>query len=630
MFSSSPAISSNLKRCSYSSPPLLIHSLSSSPTSNHQKPLSLLLQAPLSPPHLLQAHARIFRVGADQDDLVATRLIGRYPSRLALRVFYHLHNPNIFPFNAIIRILAEDGLVLDAISVFKTLIFLSLSPNDFTFSFLLKACFRSTDSVITFQVHNHIIKSGFDQNSVVCNGLLAVYAKGVRDLFSARKVFDEIPCKEMVCSWTCLIAGYAQLGRSEEAMLLFLQMVEKNLIPENDTMVSILSACSNLEPQEIGRWESVLSEFGGYNDADEICRDAIDTVRVYLYGKIGEIQKSRDVFDKMSESVRGRRSVLTWNAMIGGYMQNGHPMEALGLFRLMVTHPSVKPNHVTMVSVLSACAQVGDLDLGRWVHEYMKVKGRKAILESNSILATAFIDMYSKCGSLERAREIFDRMSTKDAVSFNAMIMGLAINGQGEEALELFSKMEDFGIQPNDGTFVGMLCACNHSGLVSEGRSLFMDIQRRYSATPKLEHYACFVDLLARAGHVGEALAVVRAMHINPNGMVWGALLGACLLHSRADLAPYVARRLVDADPKNSAGYVMLSNALAVDQQWGEIEELRGLMKARRVWKQPGRSWISVDGVVHEFLVGSTSHPQIQRIYHILDGLFKEMRLPSH
>lgn len=588
-----------------------------------KKKFSLLLQGPLSPPHLLQIHARVLRFGVDQDNLIATRLIGRHSTRLALRVFGLLRNPNIFPFNATIRILAETGLFPHAFSLFKTLKLRSLSPNDFTLSFLLKACCHSKDACHVHQTHTHIVKLGFDQDPVVCNALLAVYAKGVRDLLSARKLLEEMP-EGNLSSWTSLIAGYAQLGQSEDALLLFLQMIKENLRPLDDTMVSVLSACSNLKPQEFERWESLLLEFridGQYG----YCRDAISTVLIYLYGKKGEIEKSRGVFDTIIE-----KSVLSWNAIIGGYVQNGYPIEALSLFRIMVADSNPKPNHVTMVSVLSACAQVGDLDLGRWVHEYMKVKGCKGVLESNAFLATAFIDMYSKCGSLGRAKEVFDRMSTKDAVSFNAMIMGLAINGEGERSLELFYKMEEFGVPPNDGTFVGVLCACTHSGLVVQGRALFANMKMHYLVTPKLEHYACYIDLLARAGNVEEALEVVRTMPVQPNGLIWGALLGACLVHSRADLAPYVARKLVNADPTNSAGYVMLSNAYAFDKRWSKIGELRGLMKVSKVRKQPGCSWISVDGVVHEFLVGSKSHPQVQIIYQTLDELFKVLRSVGH
>ncbi|XP_042497143.1 pentatricopeptide repeat-containing protein At1g08070, chloroplastic-like [Macadamia integrifolia] len=601
---------------------------SSVSSSSCLRDLSLLLQGNVLHSHLQQIHARIYRIGADQNDLITTRLIGRYPIQSALRVFCHLQKPNIFPYNAIIRVFSESDLFIEAFSLFKALKFQSLLPNDFTFSFLLKACNRSEDSRNIQQIHTHIVKLGFDCDSVVCNGLLAAYIKGVRDLVSGRRVFDEMPQKRIVCSWTSLISGYAQMGRSKEALVLFLRMVEDNLMPENDTMVSILSACSSLEIGEIQRWEKLLLEFScdDDNNVKNTHSDFIDIVLIYLCGKLGRVEKSRELFDKLAEGVR-RRSVLPWNAIINGYVQNGRHMDALSVFRLMVEGFNPKPNHVTMVSVLSACAEVGDLSLGRWVHEYVKTNGRKCILESNTLLATAFIDMYSKCGSPKKAREVFDRMATKDVISFNAMIMGLAINGQGEDALRLFSTMEDFGIYPNDTTFLGVLYACNHSGLVEAGRCIFQDMGQCYSITPKVEHYASYIDLLARVGHLEEALEVFTSMLVKPNAPVFGALLGGCVVHSRLDLAQHIARRLVEVDPDNSAGYVMLSNIYAVNRQWDNITELRESMRERGVKKQPGCSWISINGVVHEFLVGSTSHHQIETIYCTLDGLLKEMKL---
>lgn len=611
---------------SYSSPIPLgsLQSFSTSPSPSTFTELSSLLQARVSRSHLLQIHARIFRVGAHEDNLVATRLIGHYPSLVALRVFRQLQTPNIFPFNATIRVLAEERRFSLAFDLFRSLKQRSLFPNDFTFSFLLKACFRADDAGYVEQVHAHVVKMCFLDDSFVCNGLLTVYAKGLKDVVSARRVFDGMTDKSVVSCWTSLIAGYAQLGESDEVLRLFSTMIEENLHPADDTLVSVLSACSNLEIFEIEYWVTTLLEFLNNLDTKNFGRDSVYTVLVYLYGKWGMIEKSKDMFDTISGN--GKRSVLPWNAMIGAYVQNGSPMQALCLFRQMVEHPIPRPNHVTMVSVLSACAQVGDLDHGKWVHNYLELQGRRGIISSNRILATSLIDMYSKCGSLERAKEVFNQMVCKDVVSFNVMIMGLAINSEGVEALRLFHEMQQFGLQPNAGTFLGVLCACNHSGLTGEGRQIFIDMTSRRCLSPKLEHYACYIDLLARVGHVEEALEVVNSMHLKPNNFVWGALLGGCLLHSKLELARDISKRLVQMDPDSSSGYVMLANALAFDHQWADVSVLRWIMREKGVTKQPGCSWISIDGIVHEFLVGCLSHPQIESTCHTLKGLTMQMK----
>nr|GMC78445.1 putative pentatricopeptide repeat-containing protein At3g08820 [Ipomoea batatas] len=610
--------------------PFLYHFMHSLSRNSDFAPLSQLLQGRIPSSHLVQIHARVFRLGAHQDNLVATRLIGQYPSKQALHVFHHLQKPNLFPFNAIIRVLSEEGLYFDAFLVYKNLKLKFLSPNDLTFSFLLKACTRASDSIYVQQVHAHVVKFGFLVNSFVCNGLLSVYSKTLKDFDSACKLFDEMPQKDAVSCWTCLISGYAKSGQSEKALSIFLAMVKGNLRPEKDTMVSVLSACSNLDFVQVENWVRNFSDtVNNHCDLKDFSFDSVKTVLVYLYGKCGEVDKSGEMFDQIS--VEGKKSVLSWNTIIGAYVQNGCALEALSRFRLMTEQHKCSPNHVTMVSVLSACAQVGDLELGVSVHEHiMKSSQREGVgVLSNKNLATALIDMYSKCGSLERAREVFDEMVAKDVVSFNAMIMGLAANGEGETAMRLFATMLELNLQPNAGTFLGILCACSHSGLLQKGREMFKEMSQRFSIAPKLEHYACYVDLLARMGCIEEALEVVTSMPFEPNNFVWGALLSGCLLHNKLELANFVSSLLVQVDPHSSAGYVMLSNAFAVDHHWNNVSGLRSSMKESGVTKQPGCSWISIEGNVHEFLAGSARNFQDGRIHDALEGLLKEMKLPS-
>ncbi|XP_019188234.1 PREDICTED: pentatricopeptide repeat-containing protein At1g08070, chloroplastic-like [Ipomoea nil] len=611
--------------------PFLYHFMHSlSPNSDFAR-LSQLLQGRIPSSHLFQIHARVFRIGAHQDNLVATRLVGQYPSKLALRVFHHLQKTNLFPFNAIVRVLSEEGLYFDAFLVYKKLKKLKfLSPNDLTFSFLLKACTCTSDSTYVQQVHAHIVKFGFLVNSFVCNGLLSVYAKTLKDFDSACKLFDKMPQKDAISCWTCLISGYAKSGQSEKALSIFLSMVKGNLRPEKDTMVSVLSACSNLDFVQVENWIRKLSDTVNHYDLKDFSFDSVKTVLVYLYGKYGEVDKSGEMFDQIS--VDGKRSVVSWNTIIGAYVQNGCALEAISRFRLMSEQWKCSPNHITMVSVLSACAQVGDLDLGVSVHEHMKSRQQRegvGVL-SNKNLATALIDMYSKCGSLERAREVFDEMVAKDVVSFNAMIMGLASNGEGENAVRLFARMLELNLKPNAGTFLGILCACSHSGLLQKGREMFKEMMsQRFSIAPKLEHYACYIDLLARMGCIAEALEVVTSMPFEPNNFVWGALLAGCLLHNKLELANFISSKLVQVDPHSSAGYVMLSNAFAIDHHWNNVSGLRSSMKESGVTKQPGCSWISIEGNVHEFLAGSATNFQDGIIHDALEGLLKEMKLPS-
>uniref|UniRef100_A0A7N0T4D4 Pentatricopeptide repeat-containing protein n=1 Tax=Kalanchoe fedtschenkoi TaxID=63787 RepID=A0A7N0T4D4_KALFE len=591
--------------------------------------LSSLLQGRIPATHLHQIHARVILLGAHHDNLIATRLIGHYPPPQALKLLRQLAEPNVFSFNAAIRVLSESGSSSsDAFRVFIQLKRRPVNANDFTYSFLLKACFKERSGICARQVHGEVVKTGFGSDGFVCNGLILAYGKAVRDLSSARKMFDEMPDKGFASCWTGLIAGLAQAGMSSDVLEMFLAMVRENVRPGDDTMVSVLSACSNLKMDEAVKWVDALElEF----DADHSgCTFAafIDLALVYLHGRLGNVERSRRRFDAMLPS--GKRSVLAWNAIMGAYAHNGFPAEALSVFRLLMKDSVARPNHVTMVSVLSACAQIGDLELGRWVHCHVKYRGCKDVLQTNAILATALIDMYSKCGRTEDARQVFEEISSKDIVSFNAMIMGLAMSGEGCEALRLFSEMGVFGLAPNEGTYLGLLSACSHSGLLSQGRRIFSDMRLNTAFPPKLEHYACYIDLLARTGLIEEALETIESMPYKPNDFVWGALLSGCLLHSKPDLAQDISQRLVRADPKSSAGYVMMSNAYAGESRWGEVSGMRLRMKEKGVAKQPGRSWVSVDGVVHEFLAGLKAEDRIEEMCWALDALAKEMKAAAH
>lgn len=522
--------------------------------------------------------------------------------------------------------LAEEGLSSNAIVIYKKLKSRQLSPNDLTISFLFKACSRGgicADCVKA--VHSDVVKSGFLFDSLVCNGLLMVYAKAVKDLRSARKVFDEMPDRNLVCSWTSLISGYARIGLADDALKIFMTMLKENLCPESDTMVSVLSACSSLTTHRIEKWVKLLTQFVKELHCETLDCDYANNVLVYLYGKFRNVEESRKAFDGISDN--GKKSVLCWNAMIGAYVQSGRAVEALDIFKSMMEKYNCRPNHVTMVNVLSACAEIGDLDLGVWVHEYMRSSGQKGVLSSNVNLATALIDMYSKCGDLDGARKVFEQMRRKDVVSFNAMIIGLAVNGKGEEAVRLYYQMQELRLCPDSGTLLGVLCACSHSGLLDKGREVFKEMIRSNAISPRLEHYACYVDLLARSGFIEEALGVVSSMPFEANNYVWGALLSGCVVHNRLELARTISTNLVKVDPENSGGYVLLSNSLAAESQWRDVVKMRGVMREKGVAKQAGCSWIKIGGVVHEFVAGSGLCCEIESIHQVLESLLKEMRL---
>lgn len=458
-------------------------------------------------------------------------------------------------------------------------------------------------------LHSLVIKTGFECDVFVKTGLVCLYSKKgcLRD---ARKVFDEIPEKNVV-SWTAIICGYIEAGSCEEAVGLFRGLLEMGLRPDSFTLVRVLYACARVGDLESGRW------IDGYMGESGLCRNVfVATSLVDMYAKCGSMEEARRVFDGMVE-----RDVVCWSALIQGYAANGLPKEALDVFFEM-QRENMRPDCYAMVGVLSACARMGALEFGDWVRGLMD----EDEFFCNPVLGTALIDLYAKCGSVMQAMEVFKRMRRKDHVVFNAVISGLAMCGHVGTAFGVFGQMGKVGMQPDGNTFVGLLCGCTHAGLVDDGRRYFSGMSCVFSVTPTIEHYGCMVDLLARSGLLVEAQGLIESMPLKANAIVWGALLGGCRLHKDTQLAEHVLKQLIELEPWNSGHYVLLSNIYSASRRWDEAEKIRSSLSEKGMQKLPGCSWVEVDGVIHEFLVGDISHPLTHKIYEKLESLFKDLR----
>lgn len=341
----------------------------------------------------------------------------------------------------------------------------------------------------------------------------------------------------------------------------------------------------------------------------------VSTALLEMYVKCGAVDDARQEFERMD-----RRDVVAWSAMIAGYAQNGRPSEALELFESMKSK-QIKPNDVALVSVLSACSQLGSLEAGERIGNYVESQG----FVFNVYVASALLDMYSKCGNISKARQIFNQMPQKDVVSWNSMIVGLAANGFAKEAINLFEKMKEIRVKPNDITFVGILTACTHAGLLELGIRIFRSMESDHEITPTIEHYACVVDLFCRSGKLKDAHEFIRKMEVEPNVVIWGTLLSASRIHSNLELAEFSVKKLLELEPENSGNYILLSNIYASAGRWEESLTVRNLMKTNRVQKTSAYSWIEMDNKVHKFLVGDTSHPGSNDVYHIVDGLAMQL-----
>ncbi|PKI51421.1 hypothetical protein CRG98_028132 [Punica granatum] len=574
-----------------------------------------LVQGLSSLSQLRPLHAALLRHGLEQDPFLLGPILrfafglGRtcYP----LLLFHQIKRPSVFLCNTAIRGLVSSDRFSDAIQLYHSMRSRhNLLPNNFTLPFVLKASARSSDSVLGVKLHALVSKLGFDRDVFVQTGLISLYAKcGL--LEDACKVFDEIPDKNTV-SWTAIITGYMDSGMFREAVDMFHRLLGSGMKPDGFTLVRVLSACAHLGDSATGEWMDryVTEESGTGRNL------FLATALVDMYAKCGDMEKARGVFDSMPE-----KDIVSWSAMIQGYASNGLPMEALDMFYRMLDE-NMRPDCYAMVGVLNACARLGALGFGEWACDLM---GRDEFLD-NPVLGTALIDMYAKCGAMARAWEVFQEMRKKDQVVWNAAICGLAMNGHVQAVFGLFGLMEKFGIKPDGNTFMGLLCASTHAGLVSEGRRYFYGMARMYSISPTIEHYGCLVDLLGRAGHLDEAHRLIISMPMEANTIVWGALLGGCRMHRDTQLGEYTLKKLIELEPWNSGNYVLLSNIYSATRRWDDAAEIRSRMNSEGIQKVPGCSWVEVGSTVHEFHVGDKSHPSSEKIYEKLNKLAREMK----
>lgn len=448
--------------------------------------------------------------------------------------------------------------------------------------------------------------------------------------------------------YTALIDGYVLSEFYEDGFLLYCRMIQESIVPDKYVIASALKACAFNFNMALGEGKGIHGQVLKFG----LSRDRILGIRlVELYGKCGEFVYAWKLFDEMHERDAVAQTVIIssyldhgriaeaksvfnginekdtvcWTAMIGGLVRNGEMNMALDIFREMQMQ-NVRPNAVTIVCIVSACSQLGALDLGQWVHSYMQ----KFEINLNPFVGGALINMYSRCGDIDEALSVFTEMKVKDVSTYNAMISGLAMHGRCSDAVKTFETMRSNRIRPNAVTFVGLLNACSHGGLVEFGYKLFNSMKEEYGVDPKLEHYGCMVDLLGRVGRVEEAYDFMKNMKMPPDDILLGSLLSACKLHGKFKLADQVANFLLNHNIADPGTIILLANTYSAFGRWKEAAQLRAAMKQSGVVKEPGCSSIEVNGTIHEFILGDTRHPERKQIYQRLEKLNEVLRLEGY
>ncbi|KAI3776805.1 hypothetical protein L1987_46595 [Smallanthus sonchifolius] len=530
--------------------------------------------------HLLkQTHALILKTNHFQDHYIAGSLIKSYANphfnsfTSSIQVFHQVPNPNVFVWNSIIKACVDNNNPCLALLYYSNMVGSNSNPNKFTYPMLFKACMALKSVEEVEQIHCHVVKNGFMGDGYVRSAAIQMYSS-FGFLIEARMVHDYGDW-DVVC-FNAMIDGYLKCGEIESASVLFETNVKKN----------------------VGSWNAMVTGLA----------------------KCGMVEDARKVFDEMPE-----RDEISWSGMIDGYNKNGCFEEVLEMFRVM-QRENVKLKRFVLSSVASACANVGSLDQGKWIHGYAK----RNSIELDGVLGTALLDMYAKLGRLDLAWDVFETMKTKEVSSWNAMIGGLAMHGRAKDAIALFLQMERQRVKPDDITFVGILNACAHGGLVDVGLEYFNTMQEVHGVEPTVHHYGCVVDLLARAGRLTEAEELIRTMPMTPSPAVWGALLGACRVHGNIDMGEKIGKMLIELDPKNGGRYALLSNIYAKAGRWDDVEKVRALMKENGVKTTTGTSTIDLDGVVHEFKIGDSYHPRAREIYAMVEEMMVKLELEGY
>lgn len=477
-------------------------------------------------------------------------------------------------------------------------------PDNYTFSTLTKCCGLNFSIWEGMELHAHVVRYGFNSNLYVATALVDMYGK-LGQMGFARKAFDEMTERSSV-SWTALMNGYIRSGDMDIAKTVF------DVIPDNEKDAATFNVMID-GYVKLGEMRPARMFFDAAPEKNVVSW----TTMIDGYCSSGDVDCARWFFDVMPA-----RNLYSWNAMIGGYYHNNRSPEALVLFQQLLACKVFEPDDVTVVSVLPAVSDMGALDLGNWVYNF--VKRRK--LDRSANVSTALVDMYAKCGEIKKARTVFDDVEAKSTSTWNALINGLALNGCAEEALEAFKEMKRKGYNPNEITMLGVLSACNHGGLVEEGKQWFSKMGE-FGIIPEITHYGCLVDLLCRAGRLEEAERLIESMPYEANGIMLSSLVFGYGNAKEVGRAEKVVKKVISMEPENDGNYIMLRNVYAGERRWRDVEEIKRLMVSKGAKKEAGFSAIEIDNQVFEFISGSKKHPRLEVIHLILNHLQMHMKI---
>lgn len=565
-----------------------------------------------------EIHAQMIVNGFSSNLFSMTSVMNLYAKcrliREAYKMFERMPERDLVCWNTVVGGFSQNGMPKRALELVISMQEEAHSPDMVTMVSILPASADIRNSKMGKSIHGYVLRHRLESYVNVATALLDMYAKcGL--IGTARRVFDGMDSRTVV-SWNSLIDGYAQSGDSEEAMNVFQKMLDEGLKPSNVTVMGALHACGDLVDLQNGKFLHELVDQLGLGSDLSVMNSLIS-----MYCKCRRIDVAYELFHKLEG-----KTLVSWNAIILGCAQNGRVTEAINLFCKMQEHNMV-PDSFTLVSVTTAVAELSVLRQANWIHGL----AIRMYLDKNVFVMTAIVDMYAKCGAVNKARKLFDMMGERHVTTWNAMIDGYGTHGFGMEAMELFDEMcKNGSINPNGVTFLCIISACSHSGLVKEGQRYYTIMKEVYGIEPSMDHYGAMVDLLGRAGRVEEAWDFVQHMPIEPGINVFGAMLGACKIHKNVDLGEKAADKLFSLEPDDGGYHVLLANIYALASMWDKVAKVRTMMEKKGIKKTPGCSTVDLKNEVHTFYSGNTSHPQSKKIYEYLETLIDRIKMAGY
>lgn len=551
-------------------------------------------------------HAAVYKTGIQSDVFISNHLLNMYAKcgkiSSARQMFDEMSHRNLISWSAMISGYAQFGNHLLALELFSRM---QLVPNDYIFASALSACASLQAVALGRQIHAQTLKLGYASVCFVFNSIMSMYMKCGR-FYDALFFLDEVLEPNSV-SYNALIAGFVENQEYEKGLELFKLMHEQGLAADCFTFAGVLESCMNLNDLHRGmvlHCQTVKVKL----DSSAFVGNLIMT----MYSKFNLMEEAEKVF----RIIEGK-DVISWNTFIAGCSHCMDHEKGLRFFKEMSNENIVTPDEFTFASVLAASAGLASIHHGKQIHGHLI----RAKLNQDVGLGNALVNMYAKCGSIDYAYKLFNRMPHHNLVSWNTIITAYGNHGQGEMALELFEQMKAVGVNPDSVTFTGLLMACNHAGLVDKGEFYFNSMEEIYGIAPQIEHFSCLIDLLGRAGKLQEAEKYMKKSPFSQDPIVLGSLLSSCWLHGNVVIGERLAEQLLKFQPVTTSPYVLVANLYASDAMWSDVVEARKKLKDCGLKKEPGHSMIELKGNFEKFTVGNFSHARIEEIKFMLKVL---------